>query len=256
MQLRILGAEGAQCGKYASMSALADGRLLIDAGTGAYHLSLAEMEGVSDALITHSHLDHVAMLCFISECKIDSPGGHGLRVRCLPETADAIREGLLNERIWPNFENISIGGAPLISFEYFRPFETIDFGGLQATPFPVEHANIPTTGFVLRGESENFVFISDVHAISDEVYAYLHSLRDFRRMTIETSFPDGKEEIARVAGHLTPSLLADIVARLPAGVEIYYCHAKPRYDEEIAAQIQKRFGGRVLPLRAGMVFDI
>ncbi|MGI9296515.1 MAG: MBL fold metallo-hydrolase [Gammaproteobacteria bacterium] len=256
MRLKILGAGGAQCETASSISALADGRVLVDAGTGAHNLSLAEMDGVKDALITHSHLDHVAMLCFIAECKIGGAGGHGLRVRCFPETADAIRSGLLNGRIWPDFERIKIGGVPLLSFEYFRPFETIDCDGLRATPFPVEHAGIPTAGFVLHGARENFVFISDVHTLSDEVYEYLHTLPNFRKMTVETSFPDGSEEVAHASGHLTPSLLEKIVARLPEGLEIYYCHVKPRYDAEVAAQIQKRFGGRVLPLREGTTFDI
>lgn len=256
MQLKILGSGGAQCEKASSISALADGRVLIDAGTGAHNMSLAAMDGVKDVLITHSHLDHVAMLCFVAECKIGSAEGHGLRVHCFPETADAIRAGLLNGKIWPDFENIKIGGKPLISFEYFRPFEEMDFGGLRATPFPVSHSDVPTAGFVLRGARENFVFISDVHTLSDEVYAYLHSLSDFRRMTVETSFPDGKEEIARASGHLTPSLLEKIVARLPEGLEIYYCHVKPRYEPEVSAQIQERFGGRILPLQDGMTFDI
>lgn len=256
MQVRILGATGAQCGKSSSISVLVNGRVLVDAGTGAYNLSLAEMEKIDDALITHSHLDHIAMLCFVAECKIDAPGGHGLRVRCFPETAEAIRNGLLNNQIWPDFENIRIGGEALMSFEYFRPFETIECGGVRTTVFPVEHADVPTAGFALHGENETFVLISDVHSLSDETYAYLHSLKNLRRMTIETSFPDNKEDIAKAAGHLTPALLADIIARLPEVPEIYYCHVKPRYEAEIAAQIQQRFGGRVLPLQAEMVFDI
>lgn len=257
MQLKILGADGAQCADSSSISALVDGRALVDAGTGAHSMRLSDMDGVTDALITHSHLDHVAMLCFVAECKIGSPGGHGLRVRCFPETADAIRGGLLNGKIWPNFEKIEIDGAPLISFEYFRAYETIDLGGgLRATPFPVEHANLPTAGFVLHGGEENFVFVSDVHSMSDEAYEYLGALRNFRRMTIESSFPEGREELAHATGHLTPLLLEKIVARLPAAAEVYYCHVKPRYADEIAAQIEKRFGGRIRPLRSGMTFDI
>lgn len=258
MRLKILGAEGAQCGRScASISALLDDRVLIDAGTGAFRLSLAEMEGVQDALITHSHLDHVAMLCFVAECKIGAPGGHGLRVRCLPETADAIREGLLNGRIWPDFENIQIGGAPILTFSHFRMLEEMDLDGLRITPFPVLHSDIPTAGFALHGGRESFAFVSDMFAMPDETHAYLESLPNFRRMTIECSFPDGKEDIARASGHLTPSLLEKVVARLPQRVEeIYYCHVKPRYEEEVAAQIRQRFGGRVLPLQEGMVLEI
>ena len=257
MKLRILGAAGAQCGKVASISALLGGRTLIDAGTGAHHLTLEEMDEIQDVLITHSHLDHVTMLCFIADCKIGSPKGHGMRVRCLPETADAIRTGLLNGKIWPNFEKIVVDGVPLMSFEYFRPFEKIDLGGgAVAIPFPVDHADVPTVGFALQTKGESFVFISDVRAMSDETYDFLHSLPNLRRMTIETSFPDGKEAVARASGHLTPSMLQEIVDRLPKQAEIFYCHVKPRYDAEVGVQMAKRFGERVKGLRENMEFDI
>lgn len=254
-QLKILGSGGAQCESCGSMSALADGRVLVDAGTGAFNLSIAEMENVGDVVLTHSHLDHTAMLCFIAECRIDSPNGHGLRVHCLPETADAVRDGLLNNRIWPDFERIKIEDTPLMSFSCFQPWDTIEFGDLRVTPLPVQHADIPTVGFVLHGEKENFVFISDVCVIPEETYDYLAKLKNWRRMCIETSFPEGLETLAENTGHLTPKMLEPIIERLPKDVEVYYCHVKPRYVDKIAAQIQKRFAGRVQPLRPNMTFD-
>lgn len=257
MELRILGADGAQCGGNASVSALVDGRILIDAGTGAHNLTLAEMDQIGDALITHSHLDHTGMLCFIAEARVDSPNGPGLRVHSFAETADALREGFLNDKIWPNFENIKIGGASLMSFSPFTSFSPLEFDGLRVTPFPVEHAGLPTAGFCLNGGREDFVFMSDVAAIPEESMAYLRGLKNLRRMTIEISFADGMEALAETSGHLTPQMLKKMLEKLPGGLEeIYYCHVKPRYREAIDEQVKKHFGGIVRPLEAGMRFDI
>ncbi|MBE8158481.1 MAG: MBL fold metallo-hydrolase, partial [Betaproteobacteria bacterium] len=241
MELRILGADGTQCEGCSSIAALADGRVLIDAGTGAHGLSLAEIDRIGDALITHSHLDHTGMLCFIAETRIGAAGGPGLRVHAFPETVDAIREGFLNGKIWPDFENIKVEGKPLMSFSPITVFNPVDFGGLRATPFPVLHAGLPTAGFCLNGGREDFVFISDIYEMPEETYAYLAALKNFRRMTVEISYPEGKEDLAKVSGHLTPKLLEKILARLPENLEVYYCHVKPRYRTEIVAQTEKRF---------------
>ena len=255
MEIKILGADGAQNGNFNSISALVDGRVLIDAGTGASDLSLDDVSSLADVMLTHSHLDHTAMLCFIAESRIGNPGGHGLRVHCHPETADAIREGFLNEKIWPDFENIEIHGVPLMSFECFKDFEPMSFGSFQATPLPVIHT-VPTYGFSIAGDKENFVFISDIYDMPEETERYLNELPNFHRMTIEVSFPEGLEELAKVSGHLTPVLLDKIMERMPDLDEVFYCHVKPRYSDQIDAQMEKRFGGKIKRLQTGMRFEI
>ena len=255
MKINILGADGAQNGNFNSISALVDGRVLIDAGTGASGLSLDDVSSLGDAMLTHSHLDHTAMLCFVAESRIGNPSGHGLRVHCHPETADAIREGLLNEKIWPDFESIEIDGVPLMSFVYFKDFEPVLFDGFKATPLPVMHT-VPTYGFCLSGEKENFVFISDICDMPKETERYLNELPNFHRMTIEVSFPEGAEKLAEVSGHLTPILLEKLMKRMPDLEEVFYCHVKPRYSDEIDAQMKNRFGDKIKRLQTGMQFDI
>lgn len=255
MKVKILGASGSQCRGHFSTSALVGGRTLIDAGIGAYNLSLSNMDRISDVLLTHSHLDHTAMLCLIAENRASAPDGPGLLVHSLPETADAVRKGFLNDAIWANFEKIDIDGTPLMSFAPFEPLREIEAGGLRVTPFSVRHA-VPTVGFCLHGERENFIFIADICELPAESAEFLSGLKNVGSMTVEVSYPEGMEDLARITGHLTPLLLEDVLAKMPSGKEVLYCHVKPRWRDDIDAQIKKRFGGRLQPLLAGREFDI
>lgn len=254
MRLEFFGAVGDQQKGCYSVSLLVNGRVLIDAGIGAFHMPFSKTKNVADILLTHSHLDHTGMLCFIAENRIGEPGGHGVSVHCLPETAAAVREGFLNGKIWPDFEQINVHGVPLMSFSCFKPFAKISIGDFNATALPVNHA-VPTVGFCLHGSKENFVFIVDVYSLTPETYEYLNALENFRRMTIEVSYPEGQEKMAELAGHLTPVLLEKIMDKLPS-VEILYCHIKPRYENDIIEQMQRRFGERARPLAARTILDI
>ena len=256
MKIKILGSSGTHCKGYFSTSALLNEDVLIDAGTGALNLSLADIEKISDVLITHSHLDHITALCFIAENRIGGAYGHGLNIYTMKPTAQAIREGLLNDKIWPDFENIIIQNLPLMTFKELGLFTRINIKGSEVTPFPVFHVAVPTVGFCFHGRDENFVFISDLHEMPDETYDYLNNLQNFRRLTIEISYPDGQESIAKASGHLTPGRLEDILKKLPADIEVFYSHVKPRYEDIIAKQVEDRFKGKVKPLKINMVFDI
>jgi phosphoribosyl 1,2-cyclic phosphodiesterase len=65
MKIRILGASGASGGIGAqarTTSLLVDQDILVDAGTGVGDLTLPELRAIDHVFLTHSHLDHVAML--------------------------------------------------------------------------------------------------------------------------------------------------------------------------------------------------
>ena len=62
MQIRILGCSGGVSANLRTTSLLVDGDVLIDAGTGVGDLSLEEMSRIQHVFLTHSHLDHIAIL--------------------------------------------------------------------------------------------------------------------------------------------------------------------------------------------------
>src|SRR5438034_876623 len=67
MKIRVLGAYGAEGLGQRPTSFLVNDRILIDAGTVGGALTMPEQTHIEHALITHSHLDHVAGLAFLTE---------------------------------------------------------------------------------------------------------------------------------------------------------------------------------------------
>jgi glyoxylase-like metal-dependent hydrolase (beta-lactamase superfamily II) len=67
MKIRVLGAYGAEGLGQRPTSFLVNDRILIDAGTVGGALTMPEQTLIEHALITHSHLDHVAGLAFLTE---------------------------------------------------------------------------------------------------------------------------------------------------------------------------------------------
>ena len=253
MRLRILGNAGGSCRGFYSMSALVNDQILLDAGTGVQRLGIGQVKKVEHVLLTHSHLDHTAMLFFLMDCQI---GAHpGLRVHALQETATALRKGFLNDKIWPDFENIKINGNAVMSFRYLKPYQTVELCGCKITPLPVRHA-VPTLGFCLHGEREDFVFVSDIIDADAAFWRYLKSLKRLRRMTMEVSFPDSMAAVAKESCHLTPKSFAGLLKKIPAGVEVFYCHTKPQAAARVGEEMRRHFGSSVKPLKRDDVFDL
>ena len=252
MKLRVLGHTAGACRGFPSTAALVDEDILLDAGTGASALYGTEMARVSDLLLTHSHLDHVAMMCFVADYRQQD----GLTVHCLPETAEAIRAGILNGAIWPRMDRIQVeAGKSMVSFNDIAPFQTFEIRGRRFTPLPAEHTT-PTVGFCLHGERENLVWFSDICGAEPRVWEWLGKLKNFKRVVMEASFPEEDEELAKMSGHLTPKSLEVLLGKMPEDLRVYCGHVKPRDANVVAAQLRARFGEKATLLEAGQVFEI
>ena len=116
MKITILGASGGVAPGYESTALLINDRVLLDAGTGALQMSLANMAAIKDIVLSHSHLDHTAALSFLADNRAAVAGTGTLRVHCQPATAKALRTGIFNDAIWPDMEKIVINGKPILKF--------------------------------------------------------------------------------------------------------------------------------------------
>ena len=235
-------------------SVLIDNDILLDAGTGAGLLDRDDIFQIKDVLITHSHLDHVASLCFLVDHDIEAPSS-SLSIYCLPHTAKMIRENLINGKLWPEIERIVINGVPMLEIKEITPFQEIDIKGRRFTPLAVDHV-VPTVAYALHGDKHDFVYVADMYDAPQEFWEWLRCNTRLKYMVIESAFPNSMDKIARLSKHLTPNLLAECLERLGRDdISLYAAHLKPMYFEKIADELQDVCGGRVNLLKSGMVFE-
>ena len=254
MKITILGASGGVAPGYESTALLINDRVLLDAGTGALQMSLANMAAIKDIVLSHSHLDHTAALSFLADNRAAVAGTGTLRVHCQPATAKALRTGIFNDAIWPDMEKIVINGKPILKFcAIGKTLAPMRIGGVKLSPFPVVHT-VPTLGFCLHGARETLPIMTDLRDVKPAVWKWLAQKRSVRRIIIETSFPDEMEDIAIASGHLTPAMLARKMAHLPPHWKLVCCHIKPHHYAKVCAQIRAHFGNRAAVLKAGQIF--
>src|SRR5690349_21506761 len=98
MKIRVLGAYGAEGLGQRPTSFLLNDRILIDAGTVGGALTTPEQLSIEHALVTHSHLDHVAGLAFLTETLAFSGAGKRgpLSIASLEPVVHGLRAGVFN----------------------------------------------------------------------------------------------------------------------------------------------------------------
>jgi len=240
MQVRVLGCSGAIAKDCRTTSFLVDGDLLVDAGTGLGDLTLAEMVGIDDVLLTHSHLDHVAALPLMLDAvatRRDKP----LRVHALSATIDALRSHVFNNVIWPDFARIPSSDAPFVTFHPIAIGQTLQLGNRalkHVEVLPAAHT-VPACGFAVRCASggPHWVFSGDTER-NPPFWKRVNQL-DVGMLVIETAFSNREQSLAQRSLHLSPSTLAHELAQIAHDKRypIYITHTKPAETAEIMSQI-------------------
>jgi ribonuclease BN (tRNA processing enzyme) len=224
MKLRVLGCSGGIGGNLRTTSFLLDRDVLIDAGTGVGELSLAEIVAIDHVFVTHSHLDHIAFIPFM----VDSVGAlrdRPLTVYASGETLDILRQHIFNWKIWPDFSEIPGVQRPYMRYQKLELGETVVLNGRRITPVPANHV-VPAVGYHLDSGKASLVFTGDT-TTNDALWEVVNKIENLRYLIIETAFSNSEKELAVLAKHLCPSLLADELAKFKRDAELYITHLKP-----------------------------
>src|SRR5262245_10454772 len=106
MKIRVLGAFGSEGLGQRPSAFLVDESLLIDAGTVTGALTVPEQLEIHHALVSHSHLDHIAGLAFLTETLASSGVPASVTVAGMPPVVSALRSSVFNNVLWPDFAQI------------------------------------------------------------------------------------------------------------------------------------------------------
>ncbi|GEL02507.1 3',5'-cyclic-nucleotide phosphodiesterase [Swaminathania salitolerans] len=191
-------------------------------------------------LISHAHLDHVAGLLAVS------PEDPGKTIYALPSVLSVFRDDLFNHRVWPNLADQ--GAAPALGLLHYHPLATgrrqsLPGTGLSVTPYPLSHAGVESTAFLLRSGEDALLYLGDtgpdrdkgenrLAALWDEVAPLLRTHR-LKGIVIECSYDNSRPDGA-LFGHLTPRWLLQSLSMLEErsgvslrGFPVLVSHIKP-----------------------------
>src|SRR5690606_1080670 len=237
MRLRILGCSGGIGGSHLrTTSMLLDHDVLIDAGTGVGELTLSELKASDHVFLTHAHLGHVATIPFVLDT-VGQMRDRPLIVHGLPATIDALRTHIFNWKIWPDFTEIPSHEAPYLRFETIAVGETKELdGGRRITALPANHV-VPAVGYHLDSGAGSLVYTGDTTA-NPALWPLLNAIENLRCLIIECAFSNGERDLAKVAKHLCPSMLAGELRQLKHKVDVYITHLKAGEAESTMAEIE------------------
>jgi len=211
-----------------------NGHLAIDAGC----LGLADMDlqkQVTDVVLTHVHLDHVATLPLYAANRLQS-GVAAARIHAPADVLESVRRDLFNDRLWPDFERLSDDKTELIEFHELPVDTPVSVAGIDVVAVPVDHV-LPTYGYLLGEPGCTVVLATDTRD-TDLIWERAAARDNLAAVLIETSFPESQVELAEMSGHLTPSGAARQLAKIGRDVRAIAVHLKPSNRDELEAEIE------------------
>src|SRR5262245_24242067 len=160
MRIKVLGAFGSEGPGQRPSAFLVDDTVLVDAGTVGGALTVPEQVAVTQAIISHSHLDHCVGLCYLTDTLAMVAPGNSITCSGIAPVVEALSEHAFNDRLWPNFRVIPSPAEPVLKLRTLQEDTESQVGDLWVTPVPVDHT-VPSTGFVVRDGETGFVYTGD-----------------------------------------------------------------------------------------------
>jgi ribonuclease BN (tRNA processing enzyme) len=216
--------------------------LAIDAGTLGFYQRPAEQSRIKDVLISHSHADHIASLPIFVENVFEGTSDC-VRIYGSKHVLDCLREDVFNERVWPDFEKLSLGPmreTPLIKLIQIEAGQTLNFDGVEVHTVAVDHL-VPTLGFIVKEGDQAVVIPSDTGP-TEEIWRLVRDLPRVSAVFLEVCFPNHMIALANSAKHLVPSTFKQEVLKLNSNgicCPFYAVHIKARFRDQVLRELEE-----------------
>jgi cAMP phosphodiesterase len=239
MNIRVLGAFGSEGPGQRPAAFLVNDRTLVDAGTVAGGLPLSEQLAIDTVLLTHAHLDHLVGAAFLADTFATCDVGRAITIAGLPPVVDAVRTGVFNNSIWPDFSAIPVG-SPAVTYRSLTAKQEHRVSELRVIPVEVDHS-VPAAGFIVHDGVTGFVYSGDT-APTVELWRVAATVAEIRAVFIECAFPNRLAALANVSRHLTPDLVRREREKMPADVPLFVYHVKPQFAQETGEELSRLDG--------------
>ena len=255
MRIRVLGSSGSEVPGHNPPAFLIDDFLLLDAGTVSLSLDREAQCQITHIFLTHAHFDHIKAIPFLLDNIVSSDQGCQLTIFSGKEVIEDLKRNIFNDRIWPDFTILPNSLHPVIRFQEVFPGEPVAVRGYRVHSTTVDHC-VPAYGYLIENSSKLAVAYTGDTGPTERIWRLMGDHR-VKALIIEVSFPDELLELALSSGHLTPSLLAAEIRKMPALPEkIYITHLKPFHRDTIKSQLSKLNHPNIEVLVDGMVLSI
>ena len=225
---------------------LVDQDILIDAGSGVGDLTLEEMRGIRHIFLTHSHMDHFAFLPLLVDSIFDSIK-KPIIIHAQAETIEALEMHIFNWVIWPDFAKLPTVEKPVMRFEVMSPGSIVTLNDSQGVQRSIESIKVnhivPGVSYRVACDSGAFAFSGDT-TTTDNLWHVLNSRDRLDLLIVEAAFANAELELSQKAGHYTPQLLANDLAKLQHQPQIYLSHTKPGQEDIIVQECRVAIKGR------------
>lgn len=241
MKLRVLGCSGGIGGRHLRTTAmLLDQDILIDAGTGVGDLLVDELAQIDHVFLTHSHLDHIALLPLMIDTVADRRT-KPMIVYAPEAVLDILRCHIFNGLVWPDFSRLPSMEQPLVRYQPIVLGQTISLDGRRITALPVDHT-VPAVGYHLDSGAASLVFSGDT-GICDVFWQAVNRIDNLKHLIIECAFSNREQALARLSKHLCPTMLGNELRKLERDCDIHITHLKPGQIELTMVEIEHCLAG-------------
>ena len=244
MKIRVLGAYGAEGLAQRPSAFLVNDTILIDGGTVGGALSRSEQLVIEHALISHSHLDHIAGLAFLTETLALCDAPKPLTISSLEPVVKALRSTVFNDTLWPDFSQLPAPGNPIVKYRAMVEEVEQPVGDLWVTAVGVNHT-VPCSGFIVHDGTSGIVYSGDTGP-TDALWKAAARLKSLRAVIIECAFPNRLGQLADLARHMTPALIQRELDKLPVDAPVLVYHVKPQFQDEIGDELGQIAGHRIM----------
>ncbi|QMU62558.1 MAG: MBL fold metallo-hydrolase [Gammaproteobacteria bacterium] len=255
MNIRILGCSGGIGLGNKTTSLLIDDSVLIDCGTGLGDLSLDELSKLQHVFITHSHLDHIALLPMLLDTVYDALVDRPLTLHCKQETYDVLAKNIFNWDVWPNFFELPDPKTPVIIYESMQSGDCIEFGDKVIKMVEMNHS-VPAAAYIINNGTGSIAFSGDSFT-NDTFWDALNEEPRMDMIIVECGFTNEDEDIGRDAKHYYPNALADDLKKLNHRPELYISHLQPGKEDLIIEQLNTAISDfKIHQLTSGQIIRI
>ncbi|MCF6178438.1 MAG: 3',5'-cyclic-nucleotide phosphodiesterase [Geopsychrobacter sp.] len=254
MQLKVLGSSGSRAPGFHASCLLINQRLLLDAGTVSFALSLEDQARIDDVLLTHAHLDHMVDLAFLADNMLGMRT-QPIRVWAPEPVLNMVREHLLNNEVWPDFTQLPSREKPVLQYCPLPAFGPVEIAGLQVSWRQTNHP-VYTVGYLFETDEVAFLYSGDT-CDTEEIWQLGRNCDKLRCAFIETSFPNRLADLAVRSGHMTPAMLEKQLAKLDRDeVPVYIFHMKQQYLDELQRELEQLPHSQLTVLGGGEIYEI